>query len=75
MISLFLRCSEKTGTARTRYAQTAGRSYRFFLPLLGANQRGPVEAIFDRFAITATRRLTKTFELLGARCCFATITL
>ena len=50
-IVLILRCSEKSGTARTRCAQIAGRSYRFFLPLLGANQRGPVEPIFDRFAM------------------------
>ena len=50
-IVLFLRCSEKSGTKKTRFAQTIFRSYRFFLPLLGANQRGPVEPIFDRFAM------------------------
>jgi hypothetical protein len=42
-IGLFLRCSEKSGTA-----QTAGHSDRFFPPLLGANQRGPIERMFDR---------------------------
>ena len=52
-IGLFLRCSEKSGTKKTRYAQTVFRSDRFFPPLLGANQRGPVEPIFDRFAMCA----------------------
>jgi hypothetical protein len=47
-IGLFLRCSEKSGTAETRFAQTVRRSDRFFPPLLGANQRGPVERMFDR---------------------------
>jgi hypothetical protein len=32
-------------------AQTVRRSDRFFLPLLGANQRGPIEPMFDRFAM------------------------
>jgi hypothetical protein len=32
----------KNGTAETRFAQTVRRSDRFFPPLLGANQRGPV---------------------------------
>jgi hypothetical protein len=50
-IGLFLRCSEKSGTAETRFAQTVRRSDRFFPPLLGANQRGPVEPMFDRFAM------------------------
>ena len=54
-IGLILRCSEKSGTKKTRCAQTVFRSDRFFLPLLGANQRGPVEPIFDRFAIGTTR--------------------
>ena len=54
-IVLILRCSEKSGTKKTRYAQTVFRSNRFFLPLLGANQRGPVEPIFDRFAMRTTR--------------------
>ena len=49
-IVLILRCSEKSGTKKTRYAQTIFRSDRFFLPLLVANQRGPIEPIFDRFA-------------------------
>ena len=69
-IVLFLRCSEKSGTARTRYAQIAGRSDRFFLPLLGANQRGPVEPIFDRFAmrITRTRMRASGLHLLVSMC-------
>jgi hypothetical protein len=54
-IVLILRCSEKSGTKKTRYAQTVFRSDRFFLPLLGANQRGPVEPMFDRFAMGTTR--------------------
>ncbi|GEM_PF-6411539 len=54
-IVLILRCSEKSGTARTRSAQTAGRSDRFFLALLGANQQGPIEPIFDRSAMRITR--------------------
>ncbi len=54
-IGLFLRCSEKSGTKYTRYAQTVFRSDRFFPPLLGANQRGPFEPIFDRFAIGSTK--------------------
>jgi hypothetical protein len=45
-IDLILRCSEKSGTKKTRFAQTVFHSDRFFLPLLGANQRGPVEQIF-----------------------------
>ena len=40
-IVLILRCSEKSGTEKTRFAQTVFCSYRFFPPLLGANQRGP----------------------------------
>jgi hypothetical protein len=50
-IVLILRCSEKSGTKKTRYAQTVFRSDRFFLALLGANQRGPIEPMFDRFAM------------------------
>ena len=50
-IGLFLRCSEKSGTKKTRFAQTVFRSDRFFPPLLGANQRGPIDPIFDRFAM------------------------
>jgi hypothetical protein len=45
---------KKAEQPETRCAQTAGRSDRFFLPLLGANQRGPVEPIFDRFAMSTT---------------------
>ena len=48
-----LRCSAKV-EKKTRYAQTVFRSDRFFLPLLGANQRGPVEPMFDRFAMRNT---------------------
>ena len=69
-IGLFLRCSEKSGTARTRCAQTAGRSDRFFLALLGANQRGPVEPIFDRFAMRIAGCVTAEFvaaKLRGLR--------
>ena len=40
-IGLFLRCPEKSGTKKNRFAQTVFRSDRFFLPLLGANQRRP----------------------------------
>ena len=36
-----LRCSKKSGTEKTRFAQTVFCSDRFFPPLLGANQRGP----------------------------------
>jgi hypothetical protein len=54
-IGLILRCSEKSGTKKTRFAQTVFRSDRFFLPLLGANRRGPIEPIFDRFAMRATK--------------------
>ena len=50
-IGLTLRCSEKSGTKKTRFAQTVFRSDRFFPPLLGANQRGPVAPMFDRFAM------------------------
>ena len=55
-IVLILRCSEKSGTKKTRFAQTVFPSDRFFLLLLGANQRGPVEPIFDRFAMGFARR-------------------
>jgi hypothetical protein len=41
----------KKRNEKTRYAQTVFRSDRFFLLLLGANQRGPIEPIFDRFAM------------------------
>ena len=71
-IGLFLRCSEKSGTARTRCAQTAGRSYRFFPPLLGANQRGPVAAIFDRFAIGVTSAQLPFLNELATSCNAAT---
>ena len=54
-IGLILRCSEKSKTKKTRYAQTVFRSDRFFRPLLGANQRGPVEPMLDRFAMATTR--------------------
>ena len=53
-IVLFLRCSEKSGTKKTRFAQTVFRSDRFCPPLLGANQRGPIEPILDRFAMEFT---------------------
>jgi hypothetical protein len=66
-IVLILRCSEKSGTKKTRYARTVFRSDRFFLPLLGANQRGPVEPIFDRFAMGVTKAKTREVELLDAR--------
>jgi hypothetical protein len=46
---------KKAEQPETRCAQTAGRSDRFFLPLLGANQRGPVEPMFDRFLKTIAR--------------------
>jgi hypothetical protein len=39
-IVLILRCSEKSGTKKTRFAQTVFRSDRFFLALLGDNPRG-----------------------------------
>ena len=54
-LGLFLRCSKKSGTEKTRFAQTVFCSDRFFLALLGANQRGPIEPIFDRFAMRTTR--------------------
>ena len=41
----------KKRNEKTRFAQTVFRSDRFFPPLLGANQRGPGEPIFDRFAM------------------------
>ncbi|MBC7708933.1 MAG: hypothetical protein H7203_02650 [Rhizobacter sp.] len=59
-IGLFLRCSEKSGTEKLAIAQTVFCSYRFFLPLLGANQRGPVEQIFDRFAMRGTTKARVT---------------
>ena len=40
-----LRCSEKGGTKKTRFAQTVFCSYRLFSALLGANQRGPWFAV------------------------------
>ena len=55
-IGLFLRCSEKSGTKKTRFAQTVFRSDRFFPPLLGANQRGHFERMFDRLAMRSARR-------------------
>ena len=64
-IVLILRCSEKSGTARTRSAQTAGRSDRFFPPLLGANQRGPLEPIFDRFAMSVAKMRADARTLLS----------
>ena len=68
-IGPILRCSEKSGTKKTRYAQTVFRSDRFFLPLLGANQRGPVEPVFDRFAIRATRaRMQELTSQPGKEC-------
>ena len=45
----------KKRSEKTRFAQTVFRSDRFFLPLLGANQRQSVWRIFDRFAMTALR--------------------
>jgi hypothetical protein len=54
-IVLILRCSEKSGTEKTRFAQTVFRSDRFFPALLGDNQRGPVGRMFDRFAMRTTR--------------------
>jgi hypothetical protein len=42
---------KKRNGPKLAIAQTTGRSDRFFLPLLGANQRGPIEPIFDRFAM------------------------
>ena len=56
---------KKAERPETRCAQTAGRSDRFFPPLLGANQRGPVEPTFDRFA----RRTTGASGLLLLRPC------
>ena len=44
----------KKRNEKTRFAQTVFRSNRFFLALLGANQRGPVEPMFDRFAMGTT---------------------
>ena len=45
---------KKAERKKLAIAQTVFRSDRFFLPLLGANQRGPIEQIFDRFAMRAT---------------------
>ena len=51
-IGLILRCAEKSGTKKK-----LATLRQFFVvialifPLLGANQRGPAEPIFDRFAI------------------------
>ena len=63
-IGLFLRCSEKSGTKKTRFAQTVFRSDRFFLPLLGANQRGPIEPMFDRFAMGITKNQTRVLDYI-----------
>jgi hypothetical protein len=50
-IVLILRCSEKSGTEKTRFAQTVFRSDRFFPALLGDNPRGSERQMFDRFAM------------------------
>jgi hypothetical protein len=42
-------------------AQTVRRSDRFFPPLLGAKQWGPVEPIFDRFAVGKTKTWMRAF--------------
>ena len=42
LLSAMLR---KKRNEKTRFAQTVFRSDRFFLPLLGANQRGPIKLI------------------------------
>ena len=59
-----LRCSKKSGTEKTRFAQTVFCFDRFFSPLLGANQRGPhsifracgalVVALFSSVCFAAT---------------------
>ena len=46
---------KKSETEKLAVAHTVFRSDRVFPPLLGANQRGPVEPIFDRFAMWTTR--------------------
>ena len=46
---------KKRNEKKLAIAQTVFRSDRFFLPLLGANQRGPIEPMFDRFAMRTTR--------------------
>ena len=58
-----LRCSEKSGTKKTRFAQTVFRSSHFFLALLGANQRGPRFGFSYSVAVVAAG--------LWASACFA----
>ena len=48
-----LRCSEKGGTKKTRFAQTVFCSYRLFPALLGANQRGPQFKLLRSIAAVA----------------------
>ena len=62
-IGLLLRCSEKSGTKKTRFAQTVFRSSHFFLALLGANQRGPQFGFSYSAAVVAAG--------LWATACFA----
>jgi hypothetical protein len=57
-IVLILRCSEKSGTKKTRFAQTVFRSDRFFPPLLGANQRGRLEQTRGHLETWATNART-----------------
>ena len=53
--SRLLSCDAQKKAERKQLAnaQTVFRSYRFVPALLGANQRGPVEPILDRFAMGA----------------------
>ena len=59
---------KKAERKKLAIAQTVFRSDRFFLPLLGPNQRGPVEPILDRFAKMITRIRMCGCELRRARC-------
>ena len=67
-IVLILRCSEKSETKKTRYAQTAFCSDRIFLPLLGTNQRRPDEPIFDGFAMRSTINQLRAPRWRFSRC-------
>jgi penicillin-binding protein 1C len=70
-IGLILRCSEKSGTEKTRFAQTVFCSDRFFPPLLGANQRGPLPTFRAKVALMTA--LFSTLSFASAPTSFDTI--
>ena len=54
-LALSCDAQKKAEQKKLAIAQTVFCSYRFFLPLLGANQRGPVRRIFDHFEMKTAR--------------------